>query len=73
MTPYEEKIEAVVDSILADYSKQRDIDKIELYRKPDKDVVIDMIEKLRRIVFPGYFKDKSYRTYNGTCFSQMQK
>ena len=64
MTPYEEKIEAVVDSILGDYSKQRDIDKIELYRKPDKDVVIDMIEKLRRIVFPGYFKDKNYRIYN---------
>ena len=64
MTPFEEKIEAVVDSILADYKGERDIDKIELYRKPDKDVVIDIIEKLRRIVFPGYFKDKNYRTYN---------
>ena len=41
-----------------------DIDKIELSRQPDKDVIIDMIEKLRRIVFPGYFKDKTYRIYN---------
>lgn len=64
MTPFEEKIESVVDKILADYSGDRDIDKIELYRKPDKDVVIDIIEKLRRIVFPGYFKDKNYRMYN---------
>ena len=64
MTPFEKEIEAVVDSILADYSGQRDIDKLELYRKPDKDVVIDIIEKLRRIVFPGYFKDKNYRMYN---------
>ncbi len=64
MTPFEEKIESVVDSILADYSGDRDIDKIELYRKPDRDVVIDIIEKLRRIVFPGYFKDKNYRMYN---------
>ena len=64
MTPFEEKIESVVDSILADYSGGRDIDKIELYRKPDKDVIIDMIEKLRRIVFPGYFQDKNYRMYN---------
>ena len=64
MTPFEEKIESVVDNILADYSGDRDIDKIELYRKPDKDVVIDIIEKLRRIVFPGYFKDKNYRMYN---------
>ena len=64
MPPFEEKIEAVVDSILQDYSSGRDIDKLELFRTPDKDVIIDMIEKLRRIVFPGYFRDKSYRIYN---------
>lgn len=64
MTPFEEKIESVVDNILQDYARNRDIDKLELFRKPDKDVVIDIIEKLRRIVFPGYFKEKNYRMYN---------
>ena len=64
MTTYEEKIESVVDAILQDYKGDRDIDRIEHLRQPDKDVVIDIIEKLRRIVFPGYFKDKNYRTYN---------
>jgi len=64
MTPFETKIEAVVDSILQDYGSGRDIDKIELSRQPDKDIIIDMIEKLRRIVFPGYFRDKNYRIYN---------
>ncbi len=64
MTAFEEKIEAVVDSILQDYKRDRDIDKLELYRTPDKDAIIDIIEKLRRIVFPGYFKDKTYQIYN---------
>lgn len=64
MTPFEQRIESVVDTILADYSAGRDIDKIELLRRPDRDVIIDIIEKLRRIVFPGYFKDKTYRIYN---------
>ena len=64
MTPIEQQIENVVDSILRDYSGGRDIDKLELYRRPDKDAVIDIIDKLRRIVFPGYFKDKNYRIYN---------
>jgi serine O-acetyltransferase len=64
MSAIEEKIEAVVDSILEDYRCGRDIDKIELLRRPDRDVVIDIIEKLRRIVFPGYFRDKNYRIYN---------
>ena len=64
MTPFEKEIESLVDTILADYGNQRDIDKLELCRRPDKDAVIDIIEKLRRIVFPGYFKDKTYRMYN---------
>ena len=64
MTPIEQKIEGVVDAILEDYLGGRDIDRIEQSRQPDKDVVIDIIEKLRRIVFPGYFKDKNYRMYN---------
>ena len=64
MSEIEKKIESVVDVILEDYRGGRDIDKIELFRQPDKDVVIDIIEKLRRIVFPGYFKDKNYRIYN---------
>lgn len=64
MTPIEQRIESVVDSILQDYSGGRDIDRIEAGCRPDRDVVIDIIEKLRRIVFPGYFRDKNYRTYN---------
>ncbi len=64
MTPIEESIEGVVDSILEDYQGGRDIDKIDLFRHPDKDIIIDMIQKLRRIVFPGYFTEKTYRIYN---------
>ena len=64
MSPIEEQIESVVDSILEDYQGGRDIDKMELFKKPDRDVIIDIIEKLRRIVFPGYFREKNYRIYN---------
>jgi len=64
MTPIEQKIESVVDNILLDYQNNRDIDRLELYRHPDKDVIIDMIGKLMRIVYPGYSRDKSYRIYN---------
>lgn len=64
MTVIEQQIENVVDSILEDYRNGRDIDRLEQYRHPDKDVIVDMIQKLRRILFPGYFKDKTYRIYN---------
>ena len=58
------EMEQVVDAILRDYQGQRHIDKLEQLRNPDRDAVIGIIEKLRRIVFPGYFRDKNYRTYN---------
>ena len=64
MTPMENRIEQVVDSILEDYRCGRDIDRLELLRCPDRDVIIDIIEKLRRIIFPGYFRDKNYKYYN---------
>ena len=64
MAQIEKQIESVVDCILQDYSCGRDIDKMDHFSRPDKDVVIDIIDKLRRIVFPGYFKDKNYRIYN---------
>ena len=64
MNVIEAQIESIVDSILSDYQSHRDIDKVDFKRHPDKEVVIDMITKLLRIVFPGYFRDKSYRMYN---------
>lgn len=64
MTPIETKIEQVVDSILEDYRAGRDIDKLDQFSRPDKDTVISIIEKLRRIIFPGYFRDKNYKLYN---------
>ena len=64
MSTIEQRIEGVVDSILGDYAQGRDIDKIDLFRLPDKEVITDMIGKLMRIVYPGYSRDKSYRIYN---------
>ena len=64
MTPIEQQIEGIVDAILEDYRGGRDIDRMEQMEQPDKDVIIDIIEKLRRIIYPGYFKEKTYRIYN---------
>ena len=64
MPAIEKKIENVVDAILEDYRAGRDIDRMEQFQQPDKDVIVEIIEKLRRIVFPGYFTEKNYRIYN---------
>ena len=64
MDSLQHKIEGLVDSILADYRNGRDIDQMDISKHPDRDVVVVLIDKLRRIVFPGYFRDKNYHIYN---------
>ncbi len=64
MDSMEQKLEILVDSLLLDYQKGRDIDRTLSYRHPDKDAIIDMTVKLLRIVYPGYSRDKSFRIYN---------
>ncbi len=64
MQKIEQEIESLVDSILSDYGKGREIDRMETVRLPDKAAVIDLIDKLRWIIFPGYSKDKNYKVYN---------
>ena len=64
MSTIERRIESVVDSILSDYAQGRDIDKIDLRQHPDKEVITDVIGKLLRIVYPGYFRERSFRMYN---------
>lgn len=64
MRVIEEEIETVVNSVLADYRKGRDIDKMDRHQGADKDVIVDILEKLRRIVFPGYFSDKNASAFH---------
>lgn len=59
----ESEINGIVSEILEDYKNERFIDKIELFHQPDKDVIVDIVHKLLKIVYPGYFWDKSYRIY----------
>ena len=64
MTPIEEQVESIVDSILEDYRHGRAVDKMDHFCHPDKEIIIDMIGKLMRIVYPGSARDKTYRIYN---------
>ena len=34
-----------------------------MFEYPDRDVVIDILEKLRIVIYPGYYRNRNYRTY----------
>ncbi len=57
-------IGSLTDALLADYAQGRAIDRIEPFSQPDREIIIALIGKLKRLLFPGYFRDPSYRIYN---------
>lgn len=60
----EYEIDQIVRDIFSDYDGGKNIDAINIYNKPDKAEVRDLVDDLFRIVFPGYFRDRSYKIYN---------
>ena len=61
---YETRIQALADYILSDYGNDRVIDRLEMFTQPDRRVIEELIGKLLRLVFPGYYRDYAYRIYN---------
>ena len=57
-------IGALTDELLSDYQRGRAIDRIEPFSQPDREVIIDLIAKLKQLIFPGYFRDPGLRLYN---------
>ena len=64
MQDFRERIDQVVEDIVSDYGRGRVVDKLELFSQPDREQVIDIIRKLLIIVFPGYYRDNVYRSFN---------
>ena len=58
------EVKKVTAEILADYETGRDIDKMEAFAQPDHDAVIDIVNKLVTVFFPGYYREDAYKSYS---------
>lgn len=58
------RIREITAEILRDYQKGRAIDKTDVFKQPDKEAIVDIVTKLMQILFPGYYRDRIYRSYN---------
>ncbi|MCI8517205.1 MAG: serine acetyltransferase [Hungatella sp.] len=71
--PLELEVQELVTDILEDYKGDRAIDRMEDFlNQPDKDVIIDIVHKMQRILFPGYYRDRTYRVYNAASQLSLQ-
>ena len=60
----ENEIQNVVREILADYTRDRAIDQQDVSTEVDEDAVINIVQQLLRILFPGYYRKKSYSPHD---------
>lgn len=62
----EREIDTIVGSIIQDYTKERAIDKVDLFHQPDHPVIISLVNKLFQIAYLGYYRDQqeSFKIYN---------
>ncbi|MBQ3705897.1 MAG: serine acetyltransferase [Clostridia bacterium] len=61
---FEARIQELTGLILEDYGNGKVIDRLETYTQPDRQTIEELIGKLLRLVFPGYYRDYTYRIYN---------
>lgn len=61
---FETEINEIVNTILEDYKEERITNRVDLFDQPDTLVVQDILTKMMKIVYPGYFRENSYRFYN---------
>ena len=56
------KLDTVIDDIVESYQKHNDISKVDTIRQPDKTIIIDILERLQDIIFPGFFGRKGLKS-----------
>ena len=58
------RIEEIVDLIIKDYEDDRTVNRVDILNQPDKKAIVDVLEKLLKILYPGYYSDKVYKIYS---------
>ena len=63
MSTIEESINDAIKDILNDNEEYQKTSEIKIFNHPDKDVIIEILTNLRKIIFPGYFRNRSIKVY----------
>jgi len=59
----DKRTEETIEKILVSYDDNKVINKIDLKNQPDKASIIEIVNKLMKVLYPGYYRDRIYRQY----------
>ncbi len=58
------EIKEITSGILKDYQKGRAVDALDRFHQLDRGILIDITKKLLSVLFPGFYKDGSYKMFH---------
>lgn len=61
---FDKRTEDIVEKILKSYEDGKEINEIDMNNQPDRSAIIEIINKLLKILYPGYYSDRIYRQYS---------
>ncbi len=64
MSQDKKEIQELTKEILKNYERKSIINPEELFEQPDREAVNDILDKLIKMVFPAFYREKGYRFYN---------
>ncbi|MBQ3899725.1 MAG: serine acetyltransferase [Lachnospiraceae bacterium] len=64
MSQDKKEIQLLTKEILKNYERKSIINPEELFEQPDREAVNDILDKLVKMVFPAFYREKGYRFYN---------
>ena len=64
MSQDKKEIQELTKEILKNYERKSIINPEELFEQPDREAVNDILDKLVKMVFPAFYREKGYRFYN---------
>ncbi len=64
MNSIESRINRLIDTVLKDYADERNINVVSSFSQPDTDAIRDIIDKLIKVIYPGFYREKNYKYYN---------
>lgn len=59
----EKRTEQAIAKILDSYDDEKVINHLDLKNQPDKKAIIEIVDKLMKVLYPGYYRDRIYRQY----------
>lgn len=60
----ENEIQNIAKEIMADYQNDRPVDQRDVSTQIDEKAILDVLQKLLRILYPGYYRRKSYTPHD---------